>query len=524
MSTSAFPDLPEELIHYILAALSARDILACAATCKRLNNLFKSSSHLKLIVELAVYGLRLRHLDADDSDAGRGTALQRLDSLKRTQSSWRSLKPSKTEFIPMDRVEYEIGAGLFGHAMPHVPGGFRGLQFHALPVDVNAEECSVWRTYEDVGVNVLDFSFDTNLDLLVLVEYPPESETTSKRVILRTLTGNTPHPASNGDTLVAPGEEAWDECEIKIAGYHLAIMFYDNNTLNNDIGRLCVWNWQSGHLLYTCSSIGGYAFLSMDSLLLFVAKKNEGDDEGVHAEIELLTIGSTKPGVRLSLPFTAPPRRVVVLSDRPIIDAAVTPNDLHLGPYVLDESAERILLIQLFGHNHQLFIACRPLLQLLGDAETNSTSSDPRLYEWSEWGPNNTFMMAAWNVWTSLRPMSGGRFCAMSDSTRLFQTISYVEEKAEEKWTEELGDGMVYSTFRGYANTSDEYHLVLLDFNPRPIMRAADLLRRKINWDEEAGDSEEARSEWKELTPPRLEWKTVSPHFSEPIISRLPFR
>ncbi|KAG8830358.1 hypothetical protein FRC18_008245 [Serendipita sp. 400] len=530
---NTFWDLPDEIIHYTLTVLPARDIVTCAATCKRLNNLLKGSSHLKLIVELAVHGLRLRYLDVNESDANGGTALQRLEALGRSQASWRSLKPPKTEFIPMDRVEYEIGAGLFGHAIPHAPGGFRGLQFHALSVDTNAEECRIWRTYNDVGINVLDFSFDTNLDLLVLVEFPHDDEDFFKRVFLRTLSGNASHPAANNAVLVAPGEEAWDECEIKIAGYYLAIMFYDNNTLNANIGRLCLWNWQTGELLYTCSSIGGYAFLSIDAILLFVAKQQEDPEEQVYAEIELLTIGSAKPRIRLSLPYKSPPRRVVVLSDRPIIEASVIPNDLNLGPYVLDESAERVILIQLFGHNHQLFIACRPLIRLLKEAEANITPptddpsaavTDQRLYEWSEWGPNSTFLMAAWNVWTSLRPMSGSKFCAMSDSKRLFDTMTFNPENENEATLEELGGGVIRSTYRGYSDTSDEYHLIVLDFNPRPIIRAADLLRESMDKDDGDEEGGGAADEWSDTTPPRLRWETNSEHFTEPIICRLPFR
>jgi hypothetical protein len=76
--------------------------------------------------------------------------------------------------IPLERYEYEIGEGVFGHALKDNRNRFRGLEFQRLYLEVQDEgkQCATWLKYSDFGINLADFSFDLSEDLLVLVEDP----------------------------------------------------------------------------------------------------------------------------------------------------------------------------------------------------------------------------------------------------------------------------------------------------------------------------------------------------------------
>ena len=64
--------------------------------------------------------------------------------------------------------------GLFGHGVSASDQCFRGIEFNNINLSDEDHTCPVWRRYEDVGVNMTDFSFDVGNDLLVLAAAPLE--------------------------------------------------------------------------------------------------------------------------------------------------------------------------------------------------------------------------------------------------------------------------------------------------------------------------------------------------------------
>jgi hypothetical protein len=142
----------------------------------------KGSSELQLIIELAVQGLRLRnypirkHHGGELSSANKKSAIEKLSSLHESAQAWRALRPFVSASIPLERYEYEIDEGIFGHALKDNLNRFRGLEFQRLYLEAEQEgkQCSTWLRYDDFGINLTDFSFDISEDLLVLVEDPPD--------------------------------------------------------------------------------------------------------------------------------------------------------------------------------------------------------------------------------------------------------------------------------------------------------------------------------------------------------------
>ncbi|KAG8817116.1 hypothetical protein FRC18_000682, partial [Serendipita sp. 400] len=139
-------------------------------TCKRFQYLLKHSTLLQLIVELAVQGLRLRTYTNLKEDEGASVDI--LNAFRRSQKAWKKLEPFKTATIPLSKFEYEICGRLFAHGIYNGTNNFRGIEFNDLKIDYETEPTSVpiWKRIEDIGVDVLDYSFDVTSDLLVVVE------------------------------------------------------------------------------------------------------------------------------------------------------------------------------------------------------------------------------------------------------------------------------------------------------------------------------------------------------------------
>ncbi|KAG8807811.1 hypothetical protein FRC17_004256, partial [Serendipita sp. 399] len=78
--------------------------------------------------------------------------------------------------IPMSRVEYEICDRVFAHGLMDENESFKGIEFNELEVYTNKETRSipVWKTLENTGVHILDYSFDVSCDLIAIVEDPDE--------------------------------------------------------------------------------------------------------------------------------------------------------------------------------------------------------------------------------------------------------------------------------------------------------------------------------------------------------------
>ncbi|CAG7853574.1 SubName: Full=Uncharacterized protein {ECO:0000313/EMBL:CCA70791.1} [Serendipita indica DSM 11827] len=472
--------LPTELVEIIFFKLSARDILVCSSTCQYLRLLVLESSLLQLIIELAVSGLRLRN-------HANGTLWQsisvhdRLNALRRSETRWRNLNPKYIARIPLEQFEYEVCDGLFGHGISIAHPWFRGIEINRIGLSDENQSCPVWRRYDDVGIFLADFSFDLASDLLVLAAAPIQHRT-AKDLHLRTLSSNVDHPLVTYPILRGPGSETWLNTDIKIAGTYLAVHFGHPTFIGPEQGRLCIWEWQTGDLLHTTTSTSGFAFLSPASVAAtFFIEEENGD---AVTEIGLFRIGSKEPIVELELPFRAHPTMCSVLSDRPLVDAPSSLSNHSPAPFMADETAAKVFVLQMDNFNRHIFVAVKPLLELLdAGALRSSNSAIPHAnrYSWTEWGPPSTFWLQSHVIEPGYTSVSGSRVCAVSHIKQLFDTnVPSGEENM----------GIVRSCTLGTENVRPGATTILvMDFNMRSIEylngRAGrtDLFAPNIRWE-----------------------------------------
>ncbi|KAG8749419.1 hypothetical protein FRC14_001386 [Serendipita sp. 396] len=258
------------------------------------------------------------------------------------------------------------------------------------------------------------------------------------------------------------------------------------------------------------------------------------------AGIELIRLRKQKADVFLALPDIPLPSDTIVLSDKPVVDSPTAIKHTPLSPFIIDETAERIIVIHSYSSN--LFIACRPLLRILLDesieqlSKKASKSSYRRMFKWDQWGPENTF-------WLRMQPLSpgyvavnGGRFCSLVETVHpVFITNKDIRngDKERELSTEnatEDGDEAVDSLVVGIRKTPMEPYLqwgksiLILDFNPRPILHAAS---KKEEIDESVKHEEKSeggRWSWFRKRTQVGKWGSESSKSNESKISGLPFR
>ncbi|KAG8749420.1 hypothetical protein FRC14_001387 [Serendipita sp. 396] len=502
---SLLQHLPEEILLDIFVSLRIHDLLACCATCKRFQHLLKHSTLLQLVVELAVHGLRLQtNTNLKDDD---GSSVDILNAFKRSQEAWRKLEPFKTATIPLSKYEYEIYGHLFAHGLVSNTGNFRGIEFNDLKIDCEAEPRSapVWKRIEDIGIDILDYSYDVANDLLVIVENISDNMFHDRtRVFLMTISDGGPHPQAN--TTCLSFKHLPFQCSIKIVDNYLAISFLGvTNFPNTQNETLIIWNWKTGIMCYERANVFGYAFLSSDALALVVPiPKNRST---MIAGIELLHLGKQNSDVFLALPDTLPPSEIVVLSDKPTMDSPTLLKNAPQSPFVIDETAERIIVID--SASSHLFIACRPLLRILLDESIKPISKRPfklpypRAFKWHQWGLENTFCLPMQPISPGFVAVNGGRFCSLVEQSQpIFITNKDIRNgdkkgklaaaKSTEDEDEEL-DSLVVGIRETPHVLYEGWSMLILDFNPRPILRSTSK-RREI--DELAKGAEKSEGGW----------------------------
>jgi hypothetical protein len=252
----------------------------------------------------------------------------------------------------------------------------------------------------------------------------------------------------------------------------------------------------------------------------------------------------------LALPLNTLPHGVYVFSDKPLADSPNFPSDLQIPPYTLDETAERIVVIQFLPWNHYTFLSTRHLLRLF---ETTPDSILSQPIPWGAWGTDGTFWMSAPELQCGYTSVFGSRFCVMSTYERLFYTDADGNVIRDEMDVTQCESGV-------------DPRVLVMDFNQRPIIRARTM--RKVQdktadgGDEEVAEGEshshtrDGTRESKESTEAHAdeeralrrrgrievhsgitgtrvgtggagavgEWAFLSPHLDGMVVTRLPFR
>ncbi|KAG8804041.1 hypothetical protein FRC17_006053 [Serendipita sp. 399] len=490
--------------------------------CRSFQYLLKQSTHLQLVVELAVQGLRLRTYASLSNDSG--SAMDMLSAFRRSQKAWKRIEPFKTARIPMSQVAYETSNRVFAHGILDNAYQFRGIEFNNLEVNSTTDPTSipVWKTIENTGIDIWDYSFHVVHDLVVIVEdpYVEIMQRESIRVFLLTMTGGHPHPDAAISCLSLPRPRE---------GTHL----------EDGHGTLVIWNWRTGSKVYERERVGGYAFLSPDTLFLFVAIHK--DRWTPIAGIELLRLGQPKAEIFLGIPFRGISFDVTVLSDRPTVDSSTIPANVPLSPFVIDETAERIIVVQFVGSF--IFVSCRSLLRILQDESITPMSKRTskllykRAFKWDQWGPENAFWLQKHGIGPGFTAVSGARFCSIVESPmQIFVTgndLSVVLNgskkhgfKSKRKhYDEELGSLAIdlVSESSHQLVGGGQKSILIMDFNPRPILRFS----MKVEETEGSGKFENEEANWWKRFRKRIKaikWNSSTSKTNSSQLSKLPFR
>ena len=144
-----------------------------------MQELIDHSTQLQLSIELA--SERLCVAPWNDTPAS-----VLLDRLRRSREAWRTLQPTHKDTIPLQGdtyLTYEVCGYMFAQGKPSQAGsqlvdddpfGTRMLEFWEMPIGgtaVEGDRTRGWhRKYEDMGMDVVDFTFDPSQDALFFVE------------------------------------------------------------------------------------------------------------------------------------------------------------------------------------------------------------------------------------------------------------------------------------------------------------------------------------------------------------------
>ncbi|PVF93147.1 hypothetical protein CPB86DRAFT_790423, partial [Serendipita vermifera] len=461
---AVFPLLTDDVLLHILGLLHAKDVIFCSMTSRRLYALIKSSSQLQLIIELFVEGFRPREGSLQSNFLG--TAVQKREALQKYRDSRQALEPPHKSYIPQYDSCFFAQGDLIGEAVPTPHRRFRSLEFRRLSSTDTRTESNLWKIYMDVGLFVIDFVFDREQDLLVLVQNPLLTDNDggySQRVFIHTLSQNLPHPKATYPCLRFPVLVHWRHCDVKICGDLLSIYVCNTSVHGGAYNQLFVWNWCTGEVLLSLADIGGYAFLTPTVLFLLVKKRGSINREQI--EIKILRLSADRQILRFSnadaavitleLPLRSIPSRVIVTSDVPVAESSRYLPDRMVDSFVPEETAERIIYLRFLGTNHRIFLSTRRLIQLFNGYEASSSTDDPHpdFYRWTEWSPDASFWFPLPLISVSLLSIYGSQFCAVADFSQA---------------TEQHLD-MARKIGLDPDIAGDQKLMFLMDFNPRPI-------------------------------------------------------
>ncbi|KAG1715996.1 hypothetical protein ID866_1161 [Astraeus odoratus] len=160
MHTTIIDVLPMELVFRVLGMLDYRSLIACQQVCRYFNTLIVNDSSLQYILELAVAG-------KEDNPRSSLDYHQKLDTLRKHQTAWRTLDWTNVEDIPMLGGHlWELYGGVL--AQTNIDGSIR---FRRLPSRIRGIEEMVW-SVPMPDLDLRDFTMDPAQDLLVLIARP----------------------------------------------------------------------------------------------------------------------------------------------------------------------------------------------------------------------------------------------------------------------------------------------------------------------------------------------------------------
>ncbi|KAG8781107.1 hypothetical protein FRC15_009033, partial [Serendipita sp. 397] len=463
-----FSELPNEIIEQILLDLDPLTLAQCRVASRQLYDLIDNSVLLQIVIEAGVDGLlvvgpRNRHLGYPSS-----SAQHLLDEIFRIREATKELSPRSVWKIPNEHGPLEISDGIICFVSSGRGGGqLKTCHFHEMlaPADQNYNlfqpyptEKRYVNTMRDIDAGVTDIVFSTGSDLVVLLERTtaPNTDRVDHRLHFRAISTGRPHPEATLPHIenIYPLSPAFSSGTwlLQLYGDMVALLLVQNG------GGVTVWNWKSGEVIVPCQSAVASIFLSQNQLLLIANTKGDplssNDQEKMNIVVYSISERCITHRIRLPVStlrhpflFTYPRQTLTQISPAQIAGAfAPDPSldifALQFWPAVADAVHPCVVVFSTQG----LLEACEAALV---DREQYPVDVD-----WNTWGPKGSRWFPPNCLHApSERGIHGARMVTTTRSDA-FDVFDWIDD-----WRPNRDEIFNYP--------------VVLDFNPRPILRGA---------------------------------------------------
>jgi hypothetical protein len=222
---------------------------------------------IQLLIELAIDGRKLPNIHRLNAPYH-----EMLERLKRSNAAWEALTPTFSFDIRVhgERFTWEVGDGLFATGALEDSSGraekISAIEFWELQDGVYSTEMRRVINHSDLGLNIVNFSFDRVQDLLVYVENRYTFLALSQNydvtltlprrpgqytLHLRTLSTNEPHPRAAEGGIELSGPDKFDGCKIRIWDDMVGCLLQDYDGMDN---VLSIADWPRSILIAVSNS------------------------------------------------------------------------------------------------------------------------------------------------------------------------------------------------------------------------------------------------------------------------------
>ncbi|KIJ08313.1 hypothetical protein PAXINDRAFT_139363 [Paxillus involutus ATCC 200175] len=388
--------LPLELIIRILAFVGYRDLVTCSQVCRLLHTVVEQNALLQYTIELAISGMQ----NGPPSAMGHAN---RLTALRNSQTAWNKLQWTGTKDIPLLQGNlYELSGGIFVQS-----NHLGGLEFRRLPSHYRGIDEHVW-SLDLPDVDLRDFALDPAQDLLVLIARPllragVRNARMEISIHLRSLTTGEEHPLATKPPILLHDVDlraAILSFMVQVHSDHVAVHFISHGTAPSE---LVVWNWKTGLILLNTYSTDIMAFAFLTERLILVGGLEDVDSGQLCLFVVDLDSSHSErtdfDAVDYRCAFLYPPCyswvRPVNFMIRSDPSTNWSPHPSFQVPFSIGPGPRLYIVTIWFMQGEEispidLFVLSSTLLdriESLGDGEK-------RVFEWGEWGPAGTRMIA----------------------------------------------------------------------------------------------------------------------------------
>ncbi|CAG8672723.1 4688_t:CDS:2, partial [Acaulospora colombiana] len=403
--------------------------------CKHLRNVIDGSIELQLRITLVIDGWLLAY-------RGTGPSKDIIDYQKRRREHMEQMNysdswTSKSEITG----QFEVCDGILAESVDinEERRTFRSVRYQEI-VSPRQKNNPWKKEWEDLGMEITDFSFWAHADLQMLME--PRDDNTTRRIHFRTISTNAIHPEAKSPYLDLYQSDCpvWEKCNT--VAFEDRVVFHFTDT-QDDVRRAAglVLDCFEGVISMDYMPIADLAFLSRDEVLLLF----NGEDEEDKVTLGVYSVPLKRIVCRCRFPFAY----------LPYIAFFLTRPESRFGEKCPSSMAKMVMpdpIVNILGISFHLKPGDRSYccVVLSVDAFTRTYQSllekypDREVFDWEEWGPSTTRWLPYYDINHAGNPNIFGSRMLTWGRANAIDPRSY-----------------------------DDLNLLLLDFNPRPIRKGA---------------------------------------------------